>query len=189
MRYRPNAALILLNDAGEILLGERTDAPGSWQFPQGGAKKGEPLTHTLIREVREEIGLRAEAFEVLASHGPYRYQFPRGIKKNNCIGQEQMYFLSRLNPGFRLPGGPVTSREFRRIRWVAPSAFHITWVAEFKREVYRCVFHEALGVDLPTNMPTKTLTSEFNETPVDPVRPLDAVAPVASVLSKEVPAS
>jgi putative (di)nucleoside polyphosphate hydrolase len=148
MRYRPNAALILLNDRGEILLGERSDAEGSWQFPQGGAKNGETLERTLLREAREEIGLRAEAFEMLESHGPYRYQFPRGIKKNGYIGQEQMYFLSRLRPGFRLPAGPVDSPEFRRIQWMAPTDFQLDWVAEFKREVYRCVFREVLGVEL-----------------------------------------
>lgn len=149
MRYRPNAALILLNDQGEILLGERLDTQDSWQFPQGGAKRGEPLDRALVRETREEIGLRAEAFEMIERHGPFRYQFPGGLKKNGCIGQEQIYFLSRLRPGYHLPAGPIDSPEFRRLRWIFPADFQLDWVADFKREVYRCVFHEVFGVELP----------------------------------------
>ena len=169
MRYRPNAALILLNDEGKILLGERSDAPGSWQFPQGGAKVGEALEQTLVREAREEIGLRAEAYEMIEGYGPYRYQFPPKVKKQNFIGQEQVYFLSRLRPGFALREGPVKSREFSRVRWIAPSDFQIEWVAEFKREVYRSVFREILGVELsspdPTAPSTKAPANEGSPTP------------------------
>ena len=39
--YRPNAAIILRNSSGEILVCERSDWWGCWQFPQGGVKKGE----------------------------------------------------------------------------------------------------------------------------------------------------
>ena len=148
MRYRLNVALILWNDQGEILLGERRDVAGSWQFPQGGAKAGETLEGALRREAEEEIGLREETFEILQSHGPYRYLFPRRMKKRGFVGQEQTYFLARLRPGCHLPEGPIKSPEFRQVRWIAPRQFELQWVADFKREVYRSVFQEILGVEL-----------------------------------------
>ena len=38
--YRPNAAIILRNSCGEILVCERSDWWGCWQFPQGRSKEG-----------------------------------------------------------------------------------------------------------------------------------------------------
>ena len=40
-RYRPCVGILLLNDADEIFVGERLDAPEAWQMPQGGIDPGE----------------------------------------------------------------------------------------------------------------------------------------------------
>ncbi len=53
--YRPNIAFILENPVGQVLIGERRDIPGSWQFPQGGVAETESLEEALHREVEEEI--------------------------------------------------------------------------------------------------------------------------------------
>ena len=55
MKYRLNVAAILRNGAGKILIGERKDRSGAWQFPQGGVDEGETLAQALVRELREEI--------------------------------------------------------------------------------------------------------------------------------------
>lgn len=146
--YRPNVALILENQAGEILIAERSDVPGSWQFPQGGADRGESAGETLIREMEEELSLPASAYEVLECRGPYRYDFPPGRVKEGFLGQEQTYFRARLRRPEVLPEGPVQSPEFRAVRWIKPSEFLLSWVADFKREVYRQVFRDFWGIEL-----------------------------------------
>jgi putative (di)nucleoside polyphosphate hydrolase len=144
--YRPNSALILQKPDGRVLLAERIDVAGAWQFPQGGGKKQETPLETLHREVEEELGLPAAAYEVMLSRGPYRYDFPTGRIKEGFRGQEQTYFLARLLDENLLPAGPVRSEEFRAIRWIAPAEFDSGWVPEFKREVYRRVLADFFGI-------------------------------------------
>ncbi len=142
-KYRPNVALILQNSAGEILIGERKEVAGCWQFPQGGAKEGEGLARALEREVEEEIGLFPRSYEVLERRGGYRYLFPAGRKKEGFSGQEQTYFRAVLREESALVvGGAIQSPEFRALRWIAPERFELGWVSDFKREVYREVFRD-----------------------------------------------
>jgi putative (di)nucleoside polyphosphate hydrolase len=56
-RFRPNVAAILQREDGRILVGERADVPGAWQFPQGGVNEGEGSLEALERELEEEIGV------------------------------------------------------------------------------------------------------------------------------------
>lgn len=145
-KYRPNSAIILQNAAGRILIAERIDVRGAWQFPQGGAAPGEAPLQTLHREVREELGLDEGAYEVLEMRGPYRYEFRPGRKKESFTGQEQMYFRARILDETLLPEGPVRSEEFRAVRWIQPAEFEIQWVPDFKRGVYRQVFQDFFGI-------------------------------------------
>ena len=69
--YRPNAAIILRNSSGEILVCERSDWWGCWRFPQGEVIKGETLLDALHREVEEEPGLKPSDYRVISSKGPY----------------------------------------------------------------------------------------------------------------------
>lgn len=144
--FRANVALILQNRANQILIGERSDWPGCWQFPQGGIKRGESLLEALHREVREELCLDPQEYQVLQSRGPYRYLFSEGRKKGRYDGQEQHYFLAcAVQPGLQicLDG---RSPEFRAVRWVAPADYDLAWVAEMKRGVYRQVFRDFFGI-------------------------------------------
>lgn len=145
--YRPNVAFILSNAAGEILVCERSDWAGCWQFAQGGVKSGEAFIDALHREVEEELCLKRSDYEVLSSRGPYRYLFTNGRKKEGFDGQEQYYFLGRLtNPDaqVRFDG---ESDEFRAARWIRPVAFDLSWVPEMKREVYASVLRDFFGVE------------------------------------------
>jgi hypothetical protein len=89
--------------------------------------------------MEEELGLPASAYEVLECRGPYRYDFPPGRVKEGFLGQEQTYFRGRLRRLDLLPAGPVQSPEFCAVRWIKPVDFHLSWVADFKRDVYRLV--------------------------------------------------
>jgi len=144
--YRPNAAIILRNSAGEILVCERSDWWGCWQFPQGGVKKGETLLDALHREVEEELGLKPSDYRVLSSKGPYRYLFINGRKKDGFDGQEQHYFLAELiNPqvAIRFEG----SHEFRAGRWLPPASYDLDWIGPMKRDVYASVFRDFFGIE------------------------------------------
>lgn len=148
--YRPNAAIILRNSNGEILVCERTDWQGCWQFPQGGVKKGETLLGALYREVEEELGLKPADYRIVSSKGPYRYLFMNGRKKNGFDGQEQHYFLAELiNPKsvIQLEG----SHEFRAARWLLPAAYDMDWIGPMKRDVYASVFRDFFRIEQPRN--------------------------------------
>ena len=145
--YRPNAAIILRNSTGEILVCERRDWRGCWQFPQGGVKKSESLLDALHREVEEELGLTPSDYRILSSKGPYRYLFMNGRKKDGFDGQEQTYFLALLtNPrvAIRFDG----SDEFRAARWLPPASYDLNWIATMKRKVYAEVFRDFFDIEL-----------------------------------------
>lgn len=150
-RYRPNVAVILRNSAGEILICERADCDGCWQFPQGGVKKGETLLEALHREVKEELGLKPSAYRIVSQKGPYRYLFMKGKKKEGFDGQEQTYFLADLlDDGAKLR----FDHEFQDSRWIAPEIYQLAWVAEMKKEVYTQVFSDFFTITFSQESPS-----------------------------------
>ena len=69
-RYKiPESVLVVIHTpALEVLLIERTDAPGFWQSVTGSKDRArESLRATAVREVREETGLDCSAGTALAS--------------------------------------------------------------------------------------------------------------------------
>lgn len=145
-RYRPNVAFILRRSDGRILICERSDFPGSWQFPQGGLKGGESAIDAVRREVREEIGLRPRDYVIAETRGPYRYLFATGPNRKGYDGQEQTYFLADLaRPEPEICLEDADSGEFRDTRWIFPGEFDLAWLPPMKAEVYRVVFRDFFG--------------------------------------------
>ena len=71
----PVSVLVVIYTAdGQVLLMERADAPGYWQSVTGSQDAGETLVETAIREVREETGLDAGAFELTRWDIENRYE-------------------------------------------------------------------------------------------------------------------
>ena len=151
--YRPNVALLLLDEQDRLLICERMKVEGAWQFPQGGIDEGESAQEALLREVEEEIGLPPPSYEVIESRDGYRYLFPPEIrskkgKRARFVGQEQTYFLCRLRKGAPPIKVDQNPREFRNYRWIEPSRFNLDWLPAFKRPVYQNVFRDFFGVVL-----------------------------------------
>lgn len=142
-RYRPNVAAILQRTDGKILIARRSDYPESWQFPQGGVGKGESVEEALGREVCEEVALRPERYRAVASRSGYRYDFPSGPDRRGFAGQEQTYFLCRLQQGAEEevdPGGGCG--EFTEAEWVEAGNFPHHLVPPMKQAVYRRVLED-----------------------------------------------
>ena len=147
--YRPNVAAILENDQGQILIGERADWDGCWQFPQGGVEPGDTPETALPRELHEELCLEPADYRVEECRGPYRYLFPPGRTKKGYAGQEQHYFRLRLlSSPSRVDIEHAADHEFQTVRWIRPEEFSLSWLPEMKREVYRQVFKDFYGLDV-----------------------------------------
>ena len=59
-------ATVLVEDAdGRVLLGRRHDN-GEWAMPGGGAEEGGSFATTALAELREEVGLEADAADLIA---------------------------------------------------------------------------------------------------------------------------
>jgi putative (di)nucleoside polyphosphate hydrolase len=149
-KYQRNVAAIVQNAAGQILICERVDTDGAWQFPQGSVEKGESKEAALRRELWEEIGLGAKSFRVLGKRGPYRYVYGRGRQKKGYDGKEQYYFLVELTSEPVKLDLHTTTPEFQAHKWIEPGAFREKWLPGMKREVYRKVFEDFFGINLAT---------------------------------------
>lgn len=150
-KFRPNVALLLLDNRDRVLVCERLNIANAWQFPQGGVDKGETMLEALHREVEEEIGLPPSAYEIEQTRDGYRYFYPEAVKKRKkgrYDGQEQTYFLCRLKSDAPPIDIERKAREFRDYRWLNPHKFKLEWLPPFKRKVYRQVLRDFFDVDL-----------------------------------------
>jgi len=145
MRYRPAVAAILQDRSGRILICERADRPGAWQFPQGGMEAGETPVAALKREVLEEISLPRNAYNIRRMRGPYRYRFPAGMTKKGFHGQAHHYFLLRLRGAKGMLNVTGRNAEFRSMRWIRPDEFNLAWLPPMKRRTYRRVLQDFFG--------------------------------------------
>ena len=147
--FRPNVAAILQRPDGRILIAERLNVAGAWQFPQGGVDQGESLDVALFRELEEEIGVTAALVRVKQQRGGYRYAFPKGRLKYGVYGgQEQTYYLCRYTGTDADIDLKATHQEFASFRWIEPSEFRLDWTPKFKRNVYRQVMRDIFGLEL-----------------------------------------
>jgi putative (di)nucleoside polyphosphate hydrolase len=147
LKYHPNVAAILRNPAGEILICERVDPPGAWQFPQGGIDAGETSEEALRREVWEEISIQ-DGYTIVDRKGPYRYLYPGGAKKRGFHGKEQEYFLLDFSGDPASINLETEHPEFRAYRWIQPQDFRLEWLPAMKKEVYQAVFRDFFHVNL-----------------------------------------
>lgn len=104
---RSTAAGCLVRD-GRVLLERRPDdarvTPGVWDIPGGHVEPGETPEQTLVRELREELGIEVEQFRLGMVHDEDMTHVPARYR-------HFVYLVDRW-------GGDVSSREGRLLRWL-----------------------------------------------------------------------
>lgn len=145
--FRPNVGIIITNDAGQLFWARRINGQDAWQFPQGGINDNESPRDALYRELYEEVGLKQDQVELIAStRGWLRYRLPkRLIRQGNvplCVGQKQKWFLLRLKADeSAIDLNRFGHAEFNSWRWVS-YWYPLGKVVSFKRDVYRRALKE-----------------------------------------------
>lgn len=135
--YRKCVGIIVARKDNKVLLCERNDLPGQWQFPQGGIETGESIAAAGRRELEEETSL-VSVVEIAELDTPLRYDFPPQIQQNNkweYAGQDMFWVLFRFTGTAGELNLQTADPEFRNFRWTdiddAPKN-----IVEFKRNVY-----------------------------------------------------
>lgn len=142
--FRANVGACVIDGAGRVLALRRRGVTGqAWQMPQGGIDEDESPREAVLRELREETGLKPADVELVAEHGQWlAYELPPQFRRRKTgWGQAQKWFLLRARAGARVkPDG----EEFDAFEWLPPAQL-LSRVIAFRRPVYERVFAELLG--------------------------------------------
>lgn len=140
--YRQNVGIVVFNQNGEVLAGERTNVLMAWQFPQGGIDQGEDPKVAALRELYEEVGI-ANPELVKESEEWLYYDFPASLKLTKGMaayrGQMQKWFLVYWNHPATECNLEIHEREFTEVKFM-PFGECVLSVVEFKKEVYSKLF-------------------------------------------------
>ena len=170
--YRPNVGIILCNARNEVFWGKRI-REHSWQFPQGGIKRGETPEQAMFRELHEEVGLHPEHVNILGRTKDWlRYEVPiHWVKREwrgSYRGQKQIWFLLRLvgrdtDISLRACDHPEFDAWRWNQYWVSLDA-----VIEFKRHVYEQALNElARFLDADHRRPRREVIRKVDEVGVE----------------------
>ena len=140
--YRLGTGIVVFNANGLVLMGERRDFPGSWQFPQGGMDDNEDPWTGAQRELQEEVGITPDKISLLAETAEWlSYDFPEGAVGHPIYGhhrgQKQKWFAVRfLGTDIDIKLDAHHTPEFTRTAWKklsdAPDL-----IVEFKKDLYQ----------------------------------------------------
>jgi putative (di)nucleoside polyphosphate hydrolase len=151
--YRPCVGALVLNHAGRVFIGKRTEGPEhvddthAWQMPQGGVDENEDLYAAALRELHEETGITSvtRAGEI---DDWLTYDIPREIVgqawKGRFRGQKQKWFAFRFTGDeseIDISGAGGHKAEFSAWRWEAIDNLP-DLIIPFKRPVYERVVEE-----------------------------------------------
>ena len=153
--YRPCVGLMLLNDKGQVWVGERIDTLGAWQMPQGGIDDGESPLEAALREMEEEIGVTKDKVEIIQSLDDWvTYDLP-AEKQNKLwggkyVGQRQIWFQMRFKGNDGDINIETEHPEFTRWQWIDMEDLP-RFIVRFKRAVYQEV------INIFTSLPDKRM--------------------------------
>jgi ADP-ribose pyrophosphatase YjhB (NUDIX family) len=110
----PSVNVVVVNDAGEILMIRRTDND-NWAVPGGAIDLGESVAQAAARETREESGIECEISGIVGI-----YSDPKHVLLYTSNGEVRQEFSIVLTAR-PLSGQPTPSSESSEVRWVPVS--------------------------------------------------------------------
>ena len=157
MRYRPAAAIMLLNADNRVFVAQRLDSSlDAWQMPQGGLDPGEDARTGALRELEEETGIGPHLVEIVVqSSRDLLYELPPELSGKlwggRYAGQCQSWFLMRFLGTDADVNLDTEHPEFRTFQWIDPWRLPELIVA-FKKRLYEEVLEE-FAAHLPPRRP------------------------------------
>lgn len=148
--YRPCVGLMVVNDKGNVFVGQRLDRDqDAWQMPQGGIDPGEDVTTAALRELAEETGIASDLVMIEAETAEWLpYDLPHDIVpkiwKGRYRGQEQKWVLMRFKGTDDQINIVQPHQEFSEWTWISPKDL-LSSIVPFKRAVYTAVLEEFGG--------------------------------------------
>ena len=110
---RSSASAVIFDRRGRVLLQQRSDG-GQWGLPGGGIEIGESVTEAVIREVREETGLRVVVRRLIGVYSEPAMQVVR-YPDGNVWHYVNVCFECAVR------GGTLTTcDETLALEWVSP---------------------------------------------------------------------
>lgn len=136
--YRKNVGMVVFNRERKVIVGERVQFPGTWQFPQGGIDENEDYIDAAKRELYEEIGINNAIYVAEYPDWLY-YDFPSDLGLNSHLqkfrGQMQRWILYYWDGRIEDCDLEHHEKEFNSIRYMDIDET-LASIIEFKRNVY-----------------------------------------------------
>src|SRR5277367_5531334 len=116
----PAVNVVVVNDAGEILMIRRTDND-NWAVPGGAIDLGESVAQAAVRETREESGIECEITGIVGIYSDPKHVI---LYTSNGEARQEFSIVLTARP---LSGQPTPSSESSEVRWVpAPEVLDYT---------------------------------------------------------------
>jgi ADP-ribose pyrophosphatase YjhB (NUDIX family) len=108
----PSVNVVVVNDAGEILMIRRTDND-NWAVPGGAIDLGESVGQAAVRETREESGMECEITGIVGIYSDPKHVI---LYTSNGEARQEFSIVLTARP---LSGQPTPSSESSEVRWVS----------------------------------------------------------------------
>jgi ADP-ribose pyrophosphatase YjhB (NUDIX family) len=113
----PSVNVVVVNDAGDILMIRRTDND-NWAVPGGAIDLGESVAQAAVRETREESGIECEITGIVGIYSDPKHVI---LYTSNGEARQEFSIVLTARP---LSGQPTPSSESSEVRWVPESEIH-----------------------------------------------------------------
>ncbi|MBN1797100.1 MAG: RNA pyrophosphohydrolase [Spirochaetales bacterium] len=144
--FRAGVGAVINNGQGRLLVLERNDIKGAWQFPQGGLRQAEEPDRAVYREIQEETGLtQADIILLARASGLLAYELPPHCRTEKTgRGQVHYWYLFTLRADeIKITLGD--KKEFKAWQWVSWDEL-LRLAVDFRKPVYKKLRQEFSGL-------------------------------------------